>query len=69
MSLHTEMTKEDMRRGLLQGRTLIQEEWAGLQEDKWLDELIAEGIAEVVRPWGYSENFQCSYRKVRGIKP
>lgn len=68
MSAPIAMTKEAMREGFLKGRTLTQEEWANPQEIKWLDELLTEGCAVVSRKWGYHNNFQCSFRKVTGVK-
>lgn len=62
------MTKEEMRRGLAAGHTLIQEEWANSQEIEWVDELIAEGFASST-PWEYKDNFQCERRRVIGKKP
>lgn len=61
------MTKDEMREGFKRGRELTQEEWAHPSEIKWVDELIAEGAAEVVAPWQYKDNFQCERRKVRGV--
>lgn len=63
-----QITKEQMRDGFRHGRTLTQEEWAHPSEKQWLDELIAEGVAEVVAPWEYKDNFQCERRKVRGLR-
>lgn len=57
------MTKEEMKLGLVAGRTLIQEEWAARDEIEAVDELIFEGIATAT-PWTYSGNFQCEFRKV-----
>lgn len=68
MTAPIRLTKEDMREGFSRGRTLTQEEWANPQEIKWLDELIAEGSAATSREWGYHDNFQCSFRKVTGVK-
>jgi len=62
------MTKDQMREGFALGRILTQEEWAEPAEIKAVDELIAEGAAEVIAPWEYMDNFQCERRKVRGIK-
>lgn len=62
------MTKDQMRDGFAKGRTLTQEEWAHPSEVKWIDELIAEGAATVTAPWEYKDNFQCSRRKVTGVK-
>lgn len=61
------MTKDEMRAGFSKGRTLVQEEWSSPEEIKAVDELIAEGVAEVVAPWEYLDNFQCERRKVRGV--
>jgi hypothetical protein len=58
------MTKEEMREGFAQGRTLTQEEWAHPSEIKWVDELIAEGVAKVTAPWEYKDKFQCSRRRI-----
>lgn len=63
-----QITKEQMREGFAKGRTLTQEEWAHPSEIKWLDELVAEGVATVTAPWEYKDNFQCSRRKVAGVK-
>ncbi len=60
------MTKEEMRAGFALGRTMVQEEWADPAEIKAVDELIAEGVAEVIAPWQYMDNFQCERRKVCG---
>jgi hypothetical protein len=60
------MTKEEMKKGFLAGRTITQEEWADGCEIKWLDELIAEGHAKVIAPWEYKDEFQCERRKVKG---
>lgn len=57
------MTKDEMRKGLLQGRRLTQEEWAARDEITAVDELVAEGIA-VATPWEYHDNFQCERRYV-----
>ncbi len=68
MTAPIQLTKDDMREGFSRGRTLTQEEWANPQEIKWLDELVAEGCAVVSKEWGYHDNFQCSFRKVTGVK-
>jgi len=68
MSDRLQMTKEEMERGLAQGRTLTQEEWAHPDEIKWLDELIAEGKAIVTAPWEYKGNFQCARRRATGVR-
>jgi hypothetical protein len=60
------MTKDEMKAGFARGCSLNQEEWSTPEEIKAVDELVAEGFAEVIKPWGYNDNFQCSYRKVRG---
>lgn len=62
------MTKEEMALGFARGRTLTQEEWSHPNEIKWVDELVAEGKATISRPWGYHNNFQCSSRKITGVK-
>ncbi len=59
------MTKEEMRDGFSRGRSLTQEEWAHHDEIKWVDELIAEGVATAT-PWEYKDNFQCERRRVFG---
>lgn len=61
-----QITKEQMRAGFAEGRTLTQEEWAHPSEIQWLDELIAEGVCKVVDPWEYRDNFQCARRRVTG---
>ena len=63
-----EINKEQMREGFAKGRTLTQEEWAHPDEIKWLDELIAEGVAKVTAPWEYKDNFQCARRRVTGTR-
>ena len=60
------MTKDEMRAGFAKGRTLTQEEWADKDEIRWVDELIAEGVATVKAPWEYKDNFQCARRRVGG---
>lgn len=62
------MTKEQMREGFAQGRTLTQEEWCHPSEILWLDELIAEGVATVTAPWEYKDTFQCARRRVTGVR-
>jgi len=57
------MNKEQIRDGLAKGQTLIQEEWAHPFEHRWVEELIAEGIAEAT-PWEYKDNYQCEMRYV-----
>jgi hypothetical protein len=44
------MTKEQIILGLKQGRVLCQWEFCSKEEEQWLNELIAEGIAEA-SPW------------------
>ncbi len=61
------MSKEEMRAGLAQGRNLIQEEWSTAEEIKAVDELVTEGVCTVTE-WAYKDNFQCSMRRVMGIK-
>lgn len=68
MTASLTITKEQMRKGFAEGRTLTQEEWAHPDEIKWLNELIAEGVAKVTAPWEYRDGFQCSRRRVTGIK-
>jgi len=63
-----QMTKDEMRNGFASGRTLTQEEWAHPDEIKWLDELIADGVAVVSAPWEYKDGFQCARRRVTGIR-
>ncbi len=62
------MTKDDMRAGFARGQTLIQEEWAHPDLIRWVDELIAEGVATVSAPWEYKDNFQCERRRIAGIR-
>ena len=62
------MTKDEMRQGFAQGRTLIQEEWSRREEIIAVDELIIEGACEVVDDWRYLDGFQCERRKVRGVQ-
>lgn len=57
------VTKEEMRKGLLAGRRLRQEEWALASERQAVDELVAEGVA-VATPWTYRSTFQCEVRDV-----
>jgi len=66
MSERPTMSRAQIEAGFAQGRTLTQEEWSSRQEIQDVDDLIAAGKAEVIRPWGYHDNFQCSFRKVRG---
>ena len=61
------MQKAEMAAGFAKGKSLIQEEWAHPSEKKWIDELIAEGKATAAA-WEYRDNFQCSMRRVTGIK-
>lgn len=61
------MTKDEMRDGFKQGRTLIQEEWAHPSEKQWMDELITEGAATAT-PWEYKDNFQCERRRITGVQ-
>lgn len=61
------MTREELERGFAAGRSLTQEEWAHPLECQWIDELIAEGKAEVVDDWRYLDGFQCERRRVRGV--
>lgn len=58
------MTKDEMRKGLAQGRLLIQEEWADPADIATADELVAEGDA-VTTPWEWRDNFQCERRRIR----
>lgn len=58
------MTKDQIKEGLLQGRTLIQEEWTDRSEIRAVDELIKEGVAQATE-WEYKDNFQCSMRRVK----
>ena len=60
------MTKDEMRQGFAEGRTLTQEEWAYPDEIRWLDELIADGAAIISAPWEYKGGFQCRRRRVTG---
>jgi hypothetical protein len=61
------MTKDQMREGFARGKTLVQEEWANSLEIKWLDELIAEGVATLSAPWDYKDTYQCERRRVTGV--
>lgn len=63
MSGELRMSKEEMLDGLAKGRTLVQEEWAHLQEIRWIDELIAKG-AVTATPWEYKDGFQCERRRI-----
>lgn len=67
MSREIHMTKEQMREGFARGKTLVQEEWSNASEIKWVDELIAEGVAVVSAPWQYLDGFQCERRRVTGV--
>ena len=58
------MNKEEIRAGLLQGRTLTQEDWSPPETIKAVDELVEEGVA-IATPWAYRDNFQCEVRFVR----
>jgi len=60
------MTKDEMRKGFKQGRTLIQEEWADQEEIKAVNELLAEGVCFVDDDWEYLEGFQCERRVIIG---
>lgn len=57
------MSKDEMRRGLLAGRMLTQEEWSHADEIRAVDELVAEGIAHA-GPWLWRDGFQCERRIV-----
>lgn len=59
------MTKEEMRAGFLAGRRLIQEEWSTDDEIRFVDQLVAEGVATAT-PWAYRDNYQCAVRSVTG---
>lgn len=61
------MTKEMLREGFAKGRSCIQEEWAHPLEKQWIEELIAEGACTTTE-WEYKDNFQCSMRRVTGIR-
>ena len=58
------LTKDEMRKGLATGRSLIQEEWAAASEIVAVDELVLEGFATAT-PWEYKDGFQCERRVVR----
>lgn len=60
------MTKEEMRAGFKQKRTLTQEEWAHPLEHQWVEELLAEGVCVVTDPWEYKDGFQCQRRRITG---
>lgn len=66
MAAELRMTKEQMREGFAKGRTLIQVEWAHPSEQRWVDELLAEGAA-IATPWEYKDGFQCERRRVTGV--
>lgn len=57
------ITRDEIKAGLLNGRTLIQEEWADHSEIEAVDQLVNEGIAQAT-PWEYRDNFQCERRKI-----
>lgn len=61
------MTYEEMKEGFAQGRTLIQEEWSSPEEHEAIERLIKEGLATSTS-WEYKYNFQCSIRRVTGVK-
>ena len=67
MSERERMSYEQLRDGLSQGRTLIQEEWANPSEIADTDKLIKEGYA-TADAWRYKDNYQCEMRKIYGIK-
>lgn len=62
------MTKEEIAVGLRCGRGLTQEEWAHPDEIRFVDELIAEGIA-AASPFEYKDEFQCERRLIWGAEP
>ncbi|MGJ5163214.1 hypothetical protein [Bradyrhizobium sp. HKCCYLR1051] len=62
------ITKDEIAAGLNAGRPLIQEEWANPQEIAWVDELIAEGIAQAT-PFEWKPGFQCERRIVTRAAP
>lgn len=62
------MTRDGLDRGFAEGRSLTQEEWAHPLEAQWIDELIAEGKAEVTDDWRYLDGFQCERRRVKGVR-
>lgn len=62
------MTKDEMRKGLLAGRRLVQEEWSQVEEIKAVDELVEEGVATATG-WLYHDNFQCARRIIAGLRP
>ena len=61
------MTLDEMWHGFKRGRILTQEEWAHPTEIKWVNDLIAEGVAVETAPWEYKDNFQCARRRVTGV--
>ncbi len=65
------MTKEELAKGFSKGRTLVQEEWHIRhypKEHEAIEELIAEGKAEVFADWRWRDNFQCEVRLIRGAR-
>ena len=65
------MTKEELAEGFSKGRTLVQEEWQISrypEEHQAIEELIAEGKAEVFSDWRWRDNFQCEVRLIRGTR-
>jgi len=65
------MTKEELAEGFSKGRTLVQEEWHIRhypEEHQAIEELIAEGKAEVFADWRWRDNFQCEVRLIRGAR-
>jgi hypothetical protein len=63
-----QITKDEMRAGLLAGRRLIQEEWAHPDEIRFVNELVAEAIA-VASAWEWSDGFQCERRIITQAHP
>lgn len=61
-------TKQEMADSLGRGRGLVQQQHQHPDEIKWLDELIAEGKAEVVDDWKIKD-FQQAYKRrtVKGV--
>jgi hypothetical protein len=57
------ITKNEISIGLKAGRRLIQEEWAHPDEIRFVDELVADGIADAGL-WEYRDGFQCERRVV-----
>lgn len=68
MSGPLRMSKEEMKAGLQAGRRLVQEEWAHPDEIRFVEELIAEGIAQA-SAWEWRDGFQCERRIITRALP